>query len=227
MVNHKLGKSIYKSLYQEIWDSYSSIIFCRAGSKFLYQEVEKIYRRAYSDVDVSPSDPQPRLHIIDETPTNVDIEEYNLGSWSKTDLAAAGEEDGWLALWLSDAWVSLIHSRWENYYRPALAAEMKVEPNSISSKSMSDIRRLRNDVIHHQGVASKKNAGKCEILRDITVGERIAVRPYGVKLLLQELQIEISPITDLKENHSSAPTPHIALQLNSMEVYSLIEKIED
>ena len=43
----------------------------------------------------------------------------------------------------------------------------------MKDPAMADIGRMRNDVIHHVGIASKRNTGRCEVLKWFAAGEVI------------------------------------------------------
>jgi hypothetical protein len=86
--------------------------------------------------------------------------------------------------------------RLEPYYRPAFADANGVDKKQVRSEVMGDIRNLRNDVIHHRGIATAKNTGKCKILTKLSVGDMILLRPEDVRLLEGFDQVEIVPEPD-------------------------------
>jgi hypothetical protein len=68
-----------------------------------------------------------------------------------------------------------VYALWEEEYRPRLA---KARGRSLTEEIyplLGDLRRLRNDVIHHHGIATADNAGHCEVLRWFQPGEVILV----------------------------------------------------
>jgi hypothetical protein len=46
---------------------------------------------------------------------------------------------------------------------------------------------MRNDVVHHGGIAQKKNSGRCEVLRWFESGDRMLVRQARVLEFMEHL----------------------------------------
>jgi hypothetical protein len=57
-----------------------------------------------------------------------------------------------------------VNARWEYDVRPKLAASFGCQTSDVRVALMGDLRRIRNDILHHQGVATEENSGKCELL---------------------------------------------------------------
>lgn len=119
------------------------------------------------------------------------IENEIIPSLSVDQVMAACEPGGWLDCWLSDSWITLVFARWENYYRPSFAELFDVTANSISSEVMGDIRLLRNDVVHHSGLASEGNACRCKVLNAPQSGQRILLGVDEIRVLVQELRVAV------------------------------------
>lgn len=56
---------------------------------------------------------------------------------------------------------------------------------------IGDIRRMRNDVLHHDGIATVTNTGKCKLVR-IHPGARIILTPDDIRFLLRHLIVKVS-----------------------------------
>ena len=52
---------------------------------------------------------------------------------------------------------------------------------------MADIGRMRNDVIHHHGVATIKNSGRCEVLKWFQSGDTILITGKEVADFMQHV----------------------------------------
>lgn len=96
--------------------------------------------------------------------------------------------DGWLAEWMTQAWVALIFSRWEDHYRQLFAASAEVPVKEVTSEVMGDIRHLRNDILHNNGVAGK-NTRKTMLLKRFSDGQRIVLGPEDIWLLSDKLSV--------------------------------------
>lgn len=79
----------------------------------------------------------------------------------KVQIADGGE----LAVRLGHQWIVFLFALWDETYRPRLAAAHGCDKNDIKAPILGDLRRLRNDVVHHAGIATTRNTGKCEVLQ--------------------------------------------------------------
>jgi hypothetical protein len=51
---------------------------------------------------------------------------------------------------------------------------------SVKFATFADVCRMRNDTVHHRGIATKRNTGRCEVLKWAEVGEPIIVTSQRV-----------------------------------------------
>jgi hypothetical protein len=72
-----------------------------------------------------------------------------------------------------------VFTTWEHEYRGRLAAAHACKPTDIKVPLLGDLRLLRHDILHHRGVASSDNSGRCEVLghwvkdgEDIVIGAK-------------------------------------------------------
>lgn len=66
---------------------------------------------------------------------------------------------------LTQQLIVTIHTGWEHEYRRRIATARRLDdPNEVRADFFRDITRLRNDVVHHHGLATAKNAAKCSTL---------------------------------------------------------------
>ncbi|WP_207006288.1 hypothetical protein [Nocardioides aromaticivorans] len=154
----------------------------------------QVAMRAFADSlppAASTANPDPTLFIGDADPN--DPAALVDASWPMSRIRGAADMDGWLQQWLSDAWLTMLFARWEAHYRPAFAAANGVEVDRVVSDVIGDIRHLRNDVVHHGGVASARNAGKCIIMTKFSEGTRIQLQPEDVRTLRSALKVSIKP----------------------------------
>jgi len=98
--------------------------------------------------------------------------------WRLDELQHRLAPDGPVAQFMSDQWVSSVYQQWEEVLRPQAAALLELSSNDVKIPILGDLRRLRDDVVHHRGVASTKNTGRCETAASwFAVGDRIMFDP--------------------------------------------------
>lgn len=66
---------------------------------------------------------------------------------------------------LTQQLIVAIHTGWEHEYRRRIATARRLDrSNEVRADFFGDIARLRNDIVHHHGLATAKNAAKCRTL---------------------------------------------------------------
>jgi len=84
--------------------------------------------------------------------------------------------DGAFAVQLSNSWIISLVAAWEYRFRQEIAALLKLPTrNDLTSDEMGDLTLMRNDIVHHHGVATTNNCGRCRSLRWFAEGETIRV----------------------------------------------------
>jgi len=177
-----MTQELFDELAEEFWHTAGVMSFSRVAIKMMGDTI------GWSETKENP-DPTLFLGAGDPNDPNTVAD----ASWRKSQIEGAAAEDGWLQQWLTHAWLALMFARWEAYYRPAFANAADVEERQVRSDAIGDIRNLRNDVIHHRGIATRTNAGKCKILTKFNVGDIILLTPSDVRALRDALQVEIVP----------------------------------
>jgi hypothetical protein len=94
-------------------------------------------------------------------------------SISRSELAASVERGGSLERGLLQQWIVATFAKWELAYRPRFAALFGVAENCVRSDLFGDLRHLRNDIVHHGGIATSGNAGRCSVLHGLVPGDPI------------------------------------------------------
>ena len=95
--------------------------------------------------------------------------------WPTKELPTLLGPGGRVSLSLGHLWVVGVYSAWEDGYRERLAKATGVEKKEIAWSLVGDLRHLRNDIIHHHGIASEKHSGKCVVLQWTTIGQPITI----------------------------------------------------
>lgn len=120
-----------------------------------------------------PENPDPAYYIGSGDPN--DPWNKILAVWRMSEAKVQIAKGGPVETMLGQQWIVFLFSGWEDEYRPRLARALGCSPRDLLFPVLGDIRRLRNDVVHHRGVASAEWAARCEVLHWFTEGEQIRV----------------------------------------------------
>jgi hypothetical protein len=104
--------------------------------------------------------------------------------WPIRSLAERLAPEGSVVRALGQQWLVTVAALWNDHYRARIAAALGIEMNDLTDVAMADVNRMRNDVIHHRGIATQRNTGRCELFRWFAVGEPIHVMPAHVAELM-------------------------------------------
>src|SRR4051794_23056230 len=75
------------------------------------------------------------------------------------------------------------YSKWEEVNRKKLQAA----GNDGGCDLFGDLRHLRNDIVHHDSVATSGNAGKCKIVTHFQPDDQVFLEPEDVVAITDEL----------------------------------------
>lgn len=96
-------------------------------------------------------------------------------SWRLADIPRHLADDGPVVNFVGQQWAVAVDTAWEDHFRPRLAAARGAVVSAVTDPVMADLRRIRNDVVHHGGLASDSNAGRCTRLVWARVGVQIII----------------------------------------------------
>jgi hypothetical protein len=111
------------------------------------------------------------------------------GRMRVSDFGALAAEGGLAEQRLGHQLIVFVYTIWDATYRPNLARSLSVEPNAIEAQIMGDLRLLRNDIVHNEGIADK--SAEATELRWFQRGEAILVRHQHVA----ELDYKVRSLT--------------------------------
>jgi hypothetical protein len=107
-----------------------------------------------------PTTPDSVVHFSSGDPR--DPVGLNYSRWRLGDLPALLATGGVVMAQISQQWVVAVYTEWEEHYRARLTVEGGAsEP--LRLHAFGDLRHFRNDIVHHRGVATKNNTGRCEV----------------------------------------------------------------
>jgi hypothetical protein len=72
-------------------------------------------------------------------------------------------------------------------FQARFAEAAEIEKNDVKEPLMAVIGRMRNDIIHHHGVAPAKNSGRCELLKWFQPGDTILITGKEVADFMQHV----------------------------------------
>ena len=193
MANRKVGeliviacdtRSVHGAAAKKVADEFFAALNDLAGNHAMAVAGVAVTLERLEAVPVKPGEASMNL---------VGYDDPNSGSsfyWQKWPLATIGERlgpDGPVIRSIGQQWVVSVATQWNDHFRQRFADAEGVEAGEIKDPLMADMNRMRNDVIHHRGIATAKNTGRCEALRWFSAGAEIHVMPVHVVELMDRL----------------------------------------
>jgi hypothetical protein len=106
--------------------------------------------------------PDPDIYLSVGDPSTPEGRQYAV--WRRSKALAQIARQGPAETMLGQQWIVYFFTAWEHEFRPRLAGACSCPPERLKFPLLGDLRRLRNDVVHHRGIATADNAGKMEVL---------------------------------------------------------------
>jgi hypothetical protein len=155
-------------------------------------------REYFANIPGHPDDPDPVIHLENVVPENPDWPKNPAwlpnAEWRLSEAIKQVQDHGPVEVLLGRQWIVSLYALWEDEYRRRLAKAHGRSKEEEKYPLLGDLRYLRNDVVHHHGIASAENTGRCEVLRWFKPDEPIQVdgRHFGEFLrLFPWLQMEM------------------------------------
>lgn len=117
----------------------------------------------FSALPKYPENPDPFIVIGINRPDNPDTPPY--AGWKLSEALKQVRSNGPVETRLGHQWIISLYALWEDEYRPRLAVAHGRSPDDEKYDLLGDLRSLRNDVVHHRGIATSENTGRCVLLR--------------------------------------------------------------
>ena len=136
----------------------------------------------------NPENAEPSMHIGIGDPNLPTARAYQV--WRFSELPAKG---AFTKQWIGQQWIVGVFAGWDEEYRPRMSSAFGCPPESLTHDALGDLRLMRNDILHHRGVASRENTGRCRLLRWCAVGDEINVEPVHVADFMNSLPEVMSP----------------------------------
>lgn len=160
-----------------------------AAIEFAIAGIQKIAGEISRHATPTPENPDPTIYVGEGDPN--DPASRTHGAWTLSQLNEAASKDSSVAKMLTQQWIVATYSKWENQWRPELAALAAVAVDRVTSDVFGDLRRLRNDVVHHKGLATQDNSGRARVVT-FQPGEVIHLTAARFVALQQAYSMEIA-----------------------------------
>jgi hypothetical protein len=99
--------------------------------------------------------------------------------WPLNKIPDLLDPDGPVIRSIGQQWVVTLIAQWTEHFRPLFADTLGVPVKEVIDPAMGDMNKLRNDIVHHRGIASKDGGGRCQN-RWFDPGEPIHVMPVHI-----------------------------------------------
>ena len=124
--------------------------------------------------------PDPMIHVGNGSPASSDWAPYV--TWRLAELPERVAPGGQFSTLLGQLWIVTVYTAWEHGYRKAIAGELgHSQPEDLVCDEMGDLRHMRNDIVHHRGVATADHTGRCRVLHWSQVDQQISIGPPHVE----------------------------------------------
>lgn len=151
------------------------------------EKVEELQR----DVPANPENPDPQFYMGIGDPNLPASNMYQ--NWRMSEVRARLLRDGPVVQRLGQQWIVGMSTGWEHEFRPRLADAHGCATDRITHDVFGDLRHMRNDVVHHHGIAQADESGRCKTLQWSTVGQPIEVRGQQYADFVRQLPFDLAP----------------------------------
>lgn len=103
--------------------------------------------------------------------------------WQLNQIPDLLDPDGPVFRSIGQQWVVTLVAQWNEHFRQLFADALGLKVEQVVDPAMGDMNKLRNDILHHRGIATDRNAGRCQ-QRWFEPGEPIHVMPVHIVQLM-------------------------------------------
>lgn len=177
------AREYYSGIVSELRQTYTATKFAVAGLRHFADQT--------AQHSGSTENPDPKIFIGAKAPDAAGSPTDHL--WvRRSELEAAADPHGQTPVTLAQQWIVSTYHRWDDVHRPHMAKLCGVQLNNVTSDVFGDLRRFRNDIIHHKGVASADLPPKTVVLRWFRVGDVIDCNDEHFAELMTKLSVNVS-----------------------------------
>jgi len=146
------AEDVLREFDQFLNDAIAAYSFARLGLRSVAETTARL--------PPMPQNPDPTHYIGLGDPTSPEP----FWAWPRSELLWQVAQDGPAETHLGQQWIAYVYDGWQEAFRPRLAACHGCEKGDLRYPVLGDLRHLRNDVVHHRGVATAANTGRCVVL---------------------------------------------------------------
>jgi hypothetical protein len=166
-------------LYYDSMSAYAGSYFALVEQQEKFAEefgmsIEEIDTRRKAYATGHPSDPDTQI----------------LHSTTQGQFKANHAEEGKNALAMGNISVCQIFAYWEDGYRGPIAKDFGIDKKELLSDIFGDIRQLRNDILHHRGIATNK-VTRYQLTKWFDVGDSIRINQEKFEFIVSKVREEI------------------------------------
>lgn len=111
-------------------------------------------------------------------------------------------KDGPNAIYMAQVLVVLIYEYWENVHRHRIASAIGLQNSSdLKTPIMGDIRLLRHDILHRQGIVDKVTVSKLQVVQGLQPGGRVELSEVQVESLVRAVKAGLDALIFAKTGH--------------------------
>jgi hypothetical protein len=154
------------------------------GFSFINEKQKHHLQNLVSRHQYDPTHP-PSVTYSDGDPRDPNSVVYHVAPIDH--LIARNEKQGPNQAFLGRSILVTIYSYWEDHYRQQLATALGCAKNEITGDIWGDIRRLRQAVTHHRGIATPDVEG-CKILKWFKAGDEIILDNNHMKAMIIQIR---------------------------------------
>ncbi len=163
-----------ESIEQVVSDIRSMLNLAAAAHAFATNGISLVLEQFGRLPGPVPENPDPTVYLGVGHPQDPSSRQY--ASYKASEIPGVMAHNGPIIRQLGHEWAVFVFAEWETTLRGRLAAASGRDYRQIQVDLFGDLRRLRNDILHSAGVATKQETGEIRVLRWFSVGNAIVIK---------------------------------------------------
>lgn len=111
----------------------------------------------------------------------------------RSELIAQSAHGGGMEVLFTQQWITATYSKWEHAWRPSFAELLGVNYKLVLSNVFGDLRDLRNEILHHGGIACEEHALRCRVL-SFDVGDVVSRGADDFRKIINHLDVRAETV---------------------------------